>query len=49
MVVNLREGDLILKLNLMGDDIRANSGGPVSNQRIVARNPFGTDIGINLY
>lgn len=39
----------MLKLDLMGYNTRTDRGGPVGCQRIVTRNPFGTDVGIDLY
>lgn len=48
MVAHLREGDLILKLDLMSDDV-PNVGGPSSIQRVVPSDPFCTDVGVDLY
>ena len=48
MIRYFRERLLRSQLNLVSDDA-AGSGGPVRGQTVIASNPFGADIGVNLH
>ena len=47
-IVFLAEGGLVFQLGLVNDRV-TDSSGPIRSEAVISRDPFGTDIGIDLY